>query len=43
MEVKPNRSIWLLLHNALRKTARVRALVDHAESEILANRSAFLS
>lgn len=43
VEVKPNRSIWLLLHNDLRKTARVRAFVDHAASVILANRSAFLS
>lgn len=40
--VEPNRSIWLLLHNDLRKTARVRAFVDHAASVILANRSAFI-
>ena len=42
VKVEANRSIWLLLHNDLRKTARVRAFVDHAAGVILANRAAFL-
>lgn len=34
VEVKPDRSIWLLLHGDLRKSARVRAFVDHTAAAI---------
>lgn len=37
----PDRSIWVLLHDDLRHTARVRAFVDHTVAEILANRHAY--
>lgn len=38
---KPNRSIWILLHGDLRRTARVRAFVDHAANYIDENRNLF--
>jgi DNA-binding transcriptional LysR family regulator len=37
-----DRSIWLLLHADLRKTTRVRLLVDHMVDELKAMRAAFL-
>ena len=37
----PNRSIWILLHGDLRRTARVRAFVDHTAKYIDDNRSLF--
>lgn len=42
-EPEPSRSIWLLLHGDLQKTARVRAFVDHAARAILSNRAAYES
>ncbi len=41
-EVYPDRSIWLLLHSDLRKTIRVRLLVDHLAAELKALRPVFL-
>ncbi|MDP6709408.1 MAG: LysR family transcriptional regulator [Alphaproteobacteria bacterium] len=35
----PDRSIWLLSHHGLRKTARVRAFVDYIADAILAHRA----
>lgn len=35
----PDRSLWLLLHDDLRRTARVRALVDFVAPRILARRA----
>ncbi|MGH1416164.1 MAG: LysR family transcriptional regulator [Pelagimonas sp.] len=37
-----DRSIWLLLHSDLRRTTRVRVLVDHLADEIKALRDVFL-
>ena len=39
--VKPNRSIWILLHSDLRKTARVRAFVDYVAAAIRERREMF--
>jgi len=41
VEAKPNRSIWLLLHSDLRKTARVRAFVDFVSAQILNEQSRY--
>jgi len=41
-EVWLDRSIWLLLHADLRKTTRVRLLVDHMVDELKAMRAVFL-
>lgn len=38
----PDRSIWLLLHSDLRRTARVRAFVDFAAEAILRDRALFM-
>lgn len=37
----PDRSIWVLLHGDLRRTARVRAFVDFVVEELKRNRSSF--
>lgn len=37
-----DRSIWLLLHSDLRRTTRVRVLIDHLAKELKALRSVFL-
>ncbi len=37
-----DRSVWLLLHSDLRRTTRVRVLVDHLAAEIKALREVFL-
>ncbi len=37
----PDRSIWLLLHSDLRRTTRVRLLVDHIAAEFATLRSQF--
>jgi len=37
-----DRSIWLLLHSDLRRTTRVRLLVDHLAAEFKALRPVFL-
>lgn len=37
-----DRSIWLLLHSDLRRTTRVRVLIDHLAQEIRALRAIFL-
>lgn len=37
----PDRSIWVLLHDDLRRTARVRAFVDHAVGYLNRNRRIF--
>lgn len=37
----PDRSIWVLLHDDLRHTARVRAFVDHAVTHLTRNRRMF--
>lgn len=41
VEAELNRSIWILLHGDLRKTARVRAFVDHTTDFVLRNRARF--
>lgn len=38
---KPSRSIWLLLHRDLRKTARVRLFVDFLANEITSRKNEF--
>ncbi|MEM7056462.1 MAG: LysR family transcriptional regulator [Pseudomonadota bacterium] len=40
--LQPDRSIWLLLHSDLRRTARVRALVDFAARAIRSDRDLFM-
>ena len=35
VQPQPDRSIWLLLHDDLRKTARVRAFVDFVSADIV--------
>ncbi len=42
VEPRPDRSIWLLLHSDLRRTARVRAFVDFAAEAIQRDRDLFL-
>lgn len=37
----PDRSIWLLLHRSLGRTARVRVLVDHIAEALLGHRALF--
>lgn len=37
----PERSVWLLLHRDLRKTARVRAFVDHMAAYVKRNKHLF--
>lgn len=37
----PDRSIWLLLHNDLRGTGRIRAFVDYLADRILADKATF--
>ena len=37
----PSRSIWILLHNDLRRTARVRALVDFVADWVTSRKAAF--
>ena len=39
--LKPDRSFWLLLHSDLRRTTRVRLLVDHIAAEITEMRPLF--
>lgn len=39
--VEPDRSIWILLHGDLRRTARVRAFVDFAAEAMQAQRALF--
>ena len=39
--VTPDRSVWLLLHSDLRRTTRVRLLVDHIAAEFTALRASF--
>lgn len=41
VQVKPDRSLWLLLHSDLRKSARVRAFVDFTAEAIRKRREAF--
>ncbi len=41
-EPDPDRSIWLLLHGDLRRTARVRAFIDFVAAEILRDRDFIL-
>ena len=41
-EVAPDRSVWLLLHPDLRKTTRVRILVDFLSDELKALKPVFL-
>ncbi len=41
-EIRPDRSIWLLLHSDMQRTTRVRLLVDHLAQEIKALRPVFL-
>ncbi len=41
-EIVPDRSIWLLLHTDLRKTTRVRSLVDFLVNEFRARRQIFV-
>lgn len=41
LDVQPDRSIWLLLHGDLRRTARVRAFVDFMASEVLRDKARF--
>ena len=40
-EVTPNRSLWVLLHSDLRRTTRVRLLVDHLVAEFKAMHRVF--
>lgn len=37
----PDRALWLLLHHALHRTARVRALVDFLAAAVLSHRAVF--
>lgn len=37
----PDRSIWLLLHNDLKSTGRIRAFVDYIADRIVADKQAF--
>ncbi len=41
--VQLDRSIWILLHGDLRRTARVRAFVDFATAQVLSQKQAFVS
>lgn len=36
---QPSRDVWLLTHNDLRRTARIRAFMDFASEALLANKS----
>jgi len=40
-EALPDRSIWLLLHNDLRSTGRIRVFVDYLADRILADKQVF--
>ncbi len=40
--LKPDRSLWLLLHSDLRRTTRVRLLVDHLAAEFTGMRKSFV-
>ena len=39
--IEPNRSIWILLHGDLRRTARVRAVVDFVADWVTSRKSLF--
>ncbi|MEO1044440.1 MAG: LysR family transcriptional regulator [Pseudomonadota bacterium] len=39
---QPSRDIWILTHNDLRRTARIRAVMDFAEAVLRENNAAFL-
>ncbi|KMW57037.1 Transcriptional regulator, LysR family [Candidatus Rhodobacter oscarellae] len=41
-DITPNRSVWLLLHSDLRRTTRVRLLVDYLARELKALKPKFL-